>query len=115
MSHIKAPRGPQRDAPITFRITNSIKGFELAMDDPVVLESVLNNEVGFLKALLDIPLSNLVVGMDVRTRQIFSEIIIDGPGVTRKIRVKNNGTIRFHCLLRIKQSRQFLILDFNEF
>ena len=51
------------------------------MDDPVVLEPVLNDEVGFLKALLDIALSDLVVGMDVRARQIFSEITIHRPGV----------------------------------
>jgi len=57
------------------------------MDDPVILEPVLNDDVGFLKALLHIALSNLVVGMDVRARQIFPEITIDGPSITREIRV----------------------------
>jgi hypothetical protein len=85
------------------------------MDDPVVLEPVLNDEVGFLEALLDVALSDLVVGMDVRARQIFSEIIIHRPGVALKIRVKGDSTIRLHCLLRIKQGGQFLILNLNQF
>jgi hypothetical protein len=85
------------------------------MDDPVILEPVLNDEVGFLKTLFDIALSDLVVGMDVGARQIFPQITIDRPGVTWKVRVKDDRTIRFHRLLRIKQGRQFLILNLNQF
>jgi hypothetical protein len=115
MDHIKTPRGPQRDAAVIFRIAYGVEGLQLAMDDPVILESVFNDEIGFLEPLFHVAFSDPVMGMDVGTWKIVTQIAIKGTVVPGKIGVKDNGTIRFHSLLRIKEGRQLLIFNFNPF
>ena len=84
------------------------------MDDPVILEPVLNDEISLFESFLHIALSNFVVRMDVWAGQVSSKIIIDGPGIFREIRMNDYGAIRFHRLFRIKEGRQFPVLHFYQ-
>ena len=85
------------------------------MDDPVVLEPVLDDEIGFFEPLSHVSFSDFVMGMDVGTGKIVTEVAIKGPVVLRKIGVKYDRSIRFHSLFRIKEGRQLLIFNFDEF
>jgi len=56
-----------------------------------------------------------MVGMYVRAREVIPQVTIHRPVVPRKAGVKDDRTIGFHGLFRIKKGGQFFILDFNEF